>query len=167
MAQEFFLIYARAANGTIGKDGTMPWHLPADLQHFKRLTLGPEGKGLPMIMGRRTYDSFGRPLPGRRHIVMTRDPDWSGPQAETVRTVGEAIKRAGDGEIAVVGGAQIYELFLPFANRIELTEIHMDIAGDTHMPTDLGPEWIETAREDHPAEQGRPGYSFITLKRRG
>ncbi len=160
MQQDIFLIYARAANGVIGMDGTMPWHLPADLKHFKKLTMGK-----PMIMGRRTYESFPAPLPGRRHIVLTRDEGWSGPEAEVVRSMGEALELAGEGEIAIVGGAQIYALFLPLATRIELTEIHIEPEGDTHMP-DLSDAWEEVARDDHPAADGRPAYSFVTMERR-
>ena len=162
---EIFLIYARAADGTIGKDGTMPWHLPADLAHFKRLTMGH-----PMIMGRRTYESFPAPLPGRRHIVLTRDADWSGPKAEVVRSREEALALAMAGEangaIAIVGGAQVYRLFMGMAKRIELTEIHGAYDGDTHMP-DLGPEWHEVARESHTAANGRPAFDFVTLRRAG
>lgn len=157
------LIYARAADGTIGKDGTMPWHLPADLQHFKRLTMGH-----PMIMGRRTYDSFPAPLPGRRHIVLTRDQAWSGPQAEVVRSRDEALALAmqnnTSGHVAVVGGAQIYRLFMDLAARIELTEIHDRYDGDTHMP-DIGPEWVEVARVSHLAADGRPAYDFVSYER--
>lgn len=164
MQQKIVLIYARAANGVIGLDGTMPWYLPADLKHFKRLTMAK-----PMIMGRRTYESFGKPLPGRRHIVFTRDEGWSGPEAEVVRSVGEALELAAQdndtGEVMIVGGAQIYGLFLPLAHRVELTEIIDEIHGDTHMPH-LSDEWVETARADHPADDGRPAYSFVTLERR-
>ncbi len=159
MQQDIVLIYARAANGTIGKDGAMPWHLPEDLKRFKQLTMGK-----PMIMGRRTYESFGEPLPGRRHIVFTRDKEWTGTKAEVVNTMGQALERAGNGEIAVVGGAQIYGLFLPLANRIELTQIHEDYDGDTHMPAP-GEEWVEIGREDHPAKDGKPAYSYISYVR--
>lgn len=162
---EIILIYARASDGTIGKNGTMPWHLPADLKHFKRLTMG-----LPMIMGRRTYDSFPAPLPGRRHIVLSRDPRWSGPQAEVVRSVGEALDLAMQGNetgrIAVVGGAEIYALFMGLASRVELTEIHGTFAGDTHMPP-LGADWVEVAREHHPATDGRPAHDFVSYERAG
>jgi dihydrofolate reductase len=161
---EIVLIYARANDGTIGKLGTMPWHLPADLKHFKRLTMGH-----PMIMGRRTYESFPAPLPGRRHIVLTRDADWSGPEAEVVRSAEDALALAlsgeTNGEIAIVGGAQVYRLFMPLATRIELTEIHAEFDGDTHMPP-LGPEWQEVAREHHPAADGRPAHDFVTYRRR-
>ncbi|MDD3798568.1 MAG: dihydrofolate reductase [Novosphingobium sp.] len=159
MEQEVVLVYARAANGTIGHDNALPWHIPADLKRFKALTMGR-----PMIMGRKTFESLGKPLPGRRHLVFTRDPAWQAEGAETVHSVGEALERAGEGEVMVIGGAQVYGLLMPLAHRVELTEIHADYDGDTHMH-ELGKEWRETAREDHPAEQGRPAYSFVTLER--
>ncbi|TNE32960.1 MAG: dihydrofolate reductase, partial [Alphaproteobacteria bacterium] len=108
MEQQLFLIYARAANGTIGRDGKLPWHISADLKRFKALTLGK-----PMIMGRKTFESFPSPLPGRRHIVLTRDRDWQAEGAEVAHSVGEALTLAGEGEVAVIGGAEIYALFLP------------------------------------------------------
>ncbi|HSM53936.1 MAG TPA: dihydrofolate reductase [Erythrobacter sp.] len=160
-----FLIYARAANGTIGIEGKLPWHLPADLKRFKALTMGPKGQGLPMIMGRKTFESFPAPLPGRRHIVLTRDEGWQAECAEVALTVGEALQMAGECEAAVIGGAQIYALFSPLADRIELTEIHADYAGDTHMPPLAAGEWHELFREDHPAEGERPAFSFVTLER--
>jgi len=159
MAQTLFLIYARAANGTIGKDGTLPWHIPADLKRFKALTMSK-----PMIMGRKTFESFPNPLPGRRHIVLTRDPDWQAEGAEVVHTVGDALRLAGDGEVAVIGGAEIYGLFLPLAQRVELTEVHAAFNGDTHMHA-LGGEWREVSREEHPAEDGRPAFAWVTLER--
>ncbi len=159
-----FLIYARAANGCIGKDGSLPWHLPADLRRFKALTMGPDERGLPMVMGRRTFESLPGLLPGRRHIVLTRRERWDSTGAEVVRSVEDALARAGEGEVAVIGGAAIFDVFIAHADRIELTEIHADFDGDTFMPAP-GPEWKETRREDHPAEQGRPAYSFVTLER--
>ncbi|MDE8651643.1 dihydrofolate reductase [Novosphingobium album (ex Liu et al. 2023)] len=159
MARDPVLIYARAANGTIGRDGALPWHIPADLKRFKALTMGK-----PMIMGRKTFASFPKPLPGRRHIVLTRDSHWRAPGAEIAHSLAEALALAGDGEVAVIGGAEVYAAFLPLARRIELTEIHADYPGDTHMPA-LGAEWRETVREAHPAEDGRPGYAFVTLVR--
>ena len=159
MAADLFLIYARAANGTIGRSGKLPWHIPADMRHFKALTMGK-----PMIMGRKTFDGFPAPLPGRRHIVLTGDPHWRAAGAEVVHTPEEALALAGEGEIAIVGGAEIYALFLPLASRIELTEVHADYEGDTHMPAP-GPEWHETAREEHPASEGRPAFTFVTFKR--
>lgn len=159
MARQLFLIYARAANGTIGRDDRLPWHIPADLKRFKALTLGK-----PMIMGRKTFESFGKPLPGRRHIVFTRNPEWQAQGAEVVHTVGDALALAGESEVAVIGGAQIYGLFLPLARRVELTEVHADYEGDTHMPA-LGEEWRETFREEHPAQEDRPAFAFVTLER--
>ena len=158
-----FLIYARAANGVIGKDGGLPWHLPADLRHFKALTVGK-----PMIMGRKTFDSLPGLLPGRRHIVLTRKSGWHAEGAEVARTVNEALDLAlnTSEHIAVIGGADIFALFEPLANRIELTEIHRDYDGDVHAPT-RGPEWIVTRREKHEVEGERPAYSFVTLERAG
>lgn len=163
---ELFLVYARAANGTIGKDGGLPWHIPADLKRFKSLTMGAEGQGLPMIMGRKTFESFPAPLPARRHIVLTRDPAWQAEGAESARSVGEALELAGPGEVAVIGGAEIYALFEPLAQRIELTEVHAHFDGDTHMPPLDAERWQVIAREDHPAQGGQPAFSFVTLARR-
>jgi dihydrofolate reductase len=159
-----FLIYARAANGTIGKDNSLPWHLPADLKRFKALTMGK-----PMIMGRKTFESLPGLLPGRRHIVLTRRESWDSDGAEVARSVEEAIALArhenDGGEIAVVGGAAIYDVFRPLAERIELTEVHADFEGDTFMKP-IGSEWEATAREDFPAEGDLPAYSFVTYHRR-
>ncbi len=157
---DLFLIYARAANGCIGREGTLPWHLPADLRRFKTLTMGK-----PMIMGRKTFESLPGLLPGRRHIVLTRRERWDSTGAEVVRSVDAALAAAGAGEVAVIGGAAIFDVFMEHAARIELTEIHADFEGDTFMPAP-GPEWEVVAREDHAAEAGRPGYSFVTLERR-
>ena len=159
MGQAPFLIYARAANGVIGADGRLPWHIPADLRRFKALTIGK-----PMVMGRKTFDSFPAPLPGRRHIVLTRDHSWQGAGAEPAHSVAEVQALAGNSGYAVIGGAEINVLFLPLADRVELTEVHADFPGDTRMPA-LGPAWREIAREDHPAADGRPGFAFVTLRR--
>lgn len=159
MAAEIFLIYARSTNGVIGKEGNLPWHLPADLRHFKALTMGKV-----MIMGRKTFDSLPGLLPGRRHIVLTRDPHWREHGAEVAHSLAEALALAGEGPVAVVGGAEIYTAFLPLAQWIELTEVHGDFAGDVSMPP-LGPEWREVAREEHPAEDHRPAFAFVTLRR--
>jgi dihydrofolate reductase len=149
---------ARADNGVIGKDGKMPWHLPADLKRFKAQTLGK-----PMIMGRKTFESFPSPLPGRRHIVLTRDTGWSAPGAEVAHSPAAALARAGEGDVAVIGGAEVYALFLDRADTVELTEIHLSPDGDAHVPAFNG--WQETAREDHAADGVRPAYSFVTLSR--
>lgn len=157
-------IYARAANGTIGRDGTLPWHIPADLKRFKALTLGEGGRGKPMVMGRKTFDSFPRPLPGRRHIVLTRDPDWRAEGAEVAHTVDQALALAGP-DASVIGGAEIFRLLLSRCDRVELTEVHADFPGDAVMPP-LGPEWRELAREEHAAADGKPAFAFVTLEQR-
>jgi dihydrofolate reductase len=159
-APEIILVLARADNGVIGRDGALPWRLPADLRHFKAVTAG-----LPMIMGRRTFDSLPGLLPGRRHIVLTRDPAWQAEGAEVARDVEGALALAGSGEIAVIGGAEIFALFLDRATRIELTEVHADVAGDAIVPAPDPTQWQETRRETHPAEADRPAYSFVTLRR--
>lgn len=153
---EIVLIYARAANGVIGKDGDLPWRLPADLKRFKALTMGK-----PMIMGRKTFESLPGLLPGRHHIVLTRDAGWAAPGAETAANLDDALALAGAGTIAIIGGAAVFEAFLPLADRVELTQLHADYDGDTFMPP-LGPEWHETAREDHGADGDTPAFSFIT-----
>jgi dihydrofolate reductase len=149
------LYVARADNGVIGRDGGLPWRLPEDLKRFKAMTMGK-----PMVMGRKTFESFPKPLPGRRHIVLTRDPAWAAEGAEVVRSVNEAIATAGDvDEIAVIGGADIFALFLPLADRVELTEVHRDVEGDTKMPP-LGEGWHVTKRIF-----GGPDFDFVTLER--
>lgn len=151
------LILARADNGVIGRDGGLPWRLPADLKRFKALTMGK-----PMIMGRKTFESFPAPLPGRRHIVLTRDRDWRADGAEVVHAVDDALALAGE-EAFVIGGAEVFALFEPQADRIELTEVHMAAEGDVSVPPFEG--WHEIARADHRAEGERPAYSFVTLSR--
>ncbi|MDH4742755.1 dihydrofolate reductase [Sphingomonas sp. CBMAI 2297] len=150
---------ARADNGVIGVDGRLPWHLPADLRRFKAQTMGK-----PMIMGRKTFESFPAPLPGRRHIVLTRDAGWRAEGAEVAHSPAEALALAGPGEVAVIGGAEIFAQFAP--DRIELTEIHAAPPGDAIVPA-FGVEWREVAREDFTEEAGRPAYSFVTLERVG
>ena len=146
---------ARADNGVIGIDGRLPWHIPADLKRFKAQTLGRA-----MVMGRRTFDSFPAPLPGRRHIVLTRDPAWRAAGAEVVHSPEEALALAGN-DAAVIGGAEIFALFTP--DRIELTEVHATPAGDAVVPPFTG--WREIFREDHTAEGDRQAYSFVKLIR--
>ena len=161
MASEIVIVVARARNGTIGKDGTLPWHIPADLKRFKALTMGSA-----MVMGRKTFDSLPGPLPGRRHIVLTRDTGWSAAGAEIAHDLKEALGLAGDGPLSVIGGAEIFAVFLPQATRIELTEVLADYDGQTAMADPrLTGAWLETHREEHPAEDGRPPFRFITLKR--
>lgn len=159
-ATDITLILARADNGVIGKDGDLPWRLPADLKHFKVLT-----QGNPMVMGRKTFDSLPGLLPGRRHIVLTRNLYWTGQGAETVHTPTQAIEQAATSTVSVIGGAEIYGLFLPLAHRIELTEVHIEAEGDTHIAYPDPADWQEVAREDHPPHDGRPAYSFVTFRR--
>ena len=158
---EITLVVARAANGVIGRDGKLPWHLPADLRHFKEVTMGT-----PMIMGRRTFDSLPGLLPARRHIVLTRDKSWSAEGAVVVHDVPEAIRAANADYISVIGGAEIFALFEPLAHAVELTEVHGDIAGDTILSPFDPALWREEARVDHEAEDSRPAYSFVRLERR-
>ena len=155
------LIYARSRNGVIGKDNAMPWHLPEDLAHFKRTTLGA-----PVIMGRKTWDSVPprfRPLPGRRNIVVTRDAQWQAPGAERAASLDEAIALvAGEPQAWITGGAEIFRLALPRAHMAVVTEIEADIEGDVQAPG-LGDNWREVARERHVAATGLP-YSFVTYQ---
>jgi dihydrofolate reductase len=155
------LVVARAQNGVIGRDGTLPWRIPADLKHFKAVTMGTV-----MVMGRKTFDSLPGLLPGRRHVVLTRDPAWQAEGAEVVHDVEQAIQTARGEPISVIGGAEIFDLFLRHANRLELTDVLENVEGDTRMadPRDDG-AWIETAREEHPAEAGRPAFRFVSLRR--
>ncbi|RDE06089.1 dihydrofolate reductase [Sphingomonas aracearum] len=146
---------ARADNGVIGVDGRLPWHLPADLRRFKAQTMGK-----PMVMGRKTFESFPAPLPGRRHIVLTRDRSWRAQDAEVAHSPAEALALAG-GDVAVIGGAEVFALFQ--AEAVELTEVHCAPAGDAVVPPFEG--WRELWREDHAAEDGRPAYSFVRLER--
>ena len=151
---------ARADNGVIGLDNVIPWFIPGEQRRFKQMTMGK-----PMVMGRKTFESFPSPLPGRRHIVLTRDATWRREGAEVATSVKDALRLAGDGDVAVIGGAEIFTLFLDHAGRIELTEVHLAPEGDAVVPP-FGPEWRETAREDHPADGDRPAHSFVTLERR-
>ena len=156
------LIYARAANGVIGKNNAMPWHLPEDLAHFKRLT-----QGWPVVMGRKTWDSLPvrfRPLPGRRNVVITRQPDWNEAGAQVAPSLADALAqcRASE-EVWIVGGAQIYAQAEPLAERIEVTEIAHDFDGDAFAPS-LGAAWSEAAREDHVAVSGLK-FSFVSYRK--
>jgi dihydrofolate reductase len=164
VTREIFLVAAVAANGTIGADGAMPWHIPADLRRFKSLTMGQGGLGLPMVMGRKTFDSLPGLLPGRRHIVLTRDQQWQAEGAEVAHSFERAMDMANAAHVAVIGGAEIYALALPTATRCELTQVRAEFPGDTLMPP-LGEGWREIFREEHAAEADRPGFAWLTLKR--
>jgi dihydrofolate reductase len=155
------LIYARARNGAIGKDGQMPWHLPEDLAHFKRVTLGQ-----PVIMGRKTWDSLParfRPLPGRLNIVITRQSDWQAEGALRANSIDDALRRCGDVPDAwIIGGAEIYRQAEPLASTAVVTEIDADFEGDAFAP-ELGKDWHEIQRESHVAASGLP-FSFVTYQ---
>ncbi len=162
------LVLARTDAGVIGADGKLPWHLPADLQHFKRLTVGK-----PVIMGRKTYESIGRPLPRRLNIVVTRDGAWTAPDVAVASSLPDAFALAyenalhtGAGEVMVIGGAAIFRAGLAQARRIYLTEIHHPYPGDVTVDLPLDSTWRETVREDFAATpEGQPAYSFVTLER--
>lgn len=155
------VVVARARNGIIGREGRLPWHLPADLKRFKTLTMGSV-----MVMGRKTFESLPGILPGRRHVVLTRDPCWRADGAEVAHGIEEALGLAGAGPISVIGGADVFGKFLPLACRIEITDILEDVEGDTVMADPrLSGEWRETFSEEHPSEDGRPAYRFATLER--
>lgn len=165
------LIYARARNGVIGQQGTLPWHLPEDLAHFKRTTLG-----CPVIMGRKTWDSIPpkfRPLPGRTNVVITRQVDWREDGAIPANDLLEALSICehmsiildpSPDQVWVIGGAQIYAQALPLAKRVVVTEIDIDFEGDAFAPT-LGSEWQETEREQQTSKTGL-AFSFVTYIRK-
>lgn len=139
------LLAALGRNRVIGRGGEMPWHLPEDLKHFKHTTMGH-----PMVMGRKTFESIGRVLPGRRTIVITRRPDWHHPDVEAAHSLPEALSLAGPGdEVFVVGGGEVYREAMPFAQRLVLTEVRDSPEGDTFFPEWSHEEWREVSREPH------------------
>ena len=156
------LIVALAANRVIGNNNALPWHLPADLKRFKALTLGHA-----VVMGRKTYESIGRPLPGRRNLVITRNRAYDAPGCEVMHSLDEAIAACrGADLIYVIGGAELYREALPRAQRLELTEIHAEFAGDAVFPEFSPGEWREAAREIHAAEAGVPfRYDYVRYER--
>ncbi|MEO8016525.1 MAG: dihydrofolate reductase [Pseudomonadota bacterium] len=148
------MIVAVADNGVIGRENALPWHLPDDLKRFKRLTLGK-----PIVMGRKTFESIGKPLPGRQNIVVTRDTNYRGDGITVVHDVGAAIQAAADQpEIMVIGGAELFHLFLPGAARVHLTRVHGNVAGDVKWPA-LGEEWRRIESEAHDADE-RHAYAM-------
>ena len=152
-------VVAVSKNGVIGRDGGLPWHISTDLKRFKEITMGK-----PVVMGRKTWDSLPRkPLPGRRNIVITRQPGYMAEGADVAATPGEAISLcAGAPEIAVIGGGEVYRLFWPMVDRLYLTEVDLDVAGDTHFPAVDPAEWTEVSREIHP--QGPKDTSAFVLR---
>ena len=162
MATRLHLIYARAANGVIGANNTLPWHLPEDLAHFKRQTLG-----CPVIMGRKTWDSLPpkfRPLPGRVNLVVTRQTQWQAQGAQAAASLHDALAHCGDAPDAwLIGGAQIYAQALSLAHSVVVTEIDLQVQGDAFAP-ELGSAWRETGRESHISATGL-AYSFVNYQR--
>ena len=164
---ELAIIVARAKNGVIGIDNTLPWSLPEDLKHFKQTTVGH-----PIIMGRKTWDSLGRALPGRRNIVISRQSEYSPVGAESFHSLEEAIQSCAHVEKAfIIGGAQIYEqaLALDSLNKLIITEVDVEINGDAFFPTISLTQWKEVERIEHPAnlhsEKPTPAYAFVTYTR--
>ena len=157
------LIYACADNGVIGRDNTLPWHLPEDLAHFRQLTLG-----CPVLMGRKTWDSLPprfRPLPGRLNLVLTRQADWQAEGATRVDSLEQALAQCPAGQdLWVIGGAEVYALALPRADRLEITEVHLQAMGDAVAPRIDPRVWPEVARSHHTAANGT-NYSFVTRQR--
>jgi dihydrofolate reductase len=153
------IVVARAQNGVIGRGGKLPWHISADLKRFKALTMGSA-----MVMGRKTFESLPGLLPGRRHVVLTRDRDWTAEGAVVANNLEQALRIAGGEPVSIIGGADIFALFLPIADRIELTEVLEDVEGDTAIADPRGSgEWRETWSEDHAYAQ--PPFRFVTLER--
>ena len=169
MSIRLSLMAAKASNRVIGRNNKLPWYLPNDLKYFKQVTFGK-----PVIMGRKTWDSLGKPLPGRTNIVITRQTDFQAEGAKVVATLDEAVTLAenvafieGQDEAVVMGGAEIYALALPKTDRLYLTEVHAEVDGDTWFPEYDTSEWKEIGREDFPAEGPNPyDYSFVVYERK-
>ena len=157
------IIVAKSTNDVIGRDGALPWHLPDDLKHFKRLTTGK-----PIIMGRKTYESIGRPLPDRQNIVMTRNTGYEAPGCQVVATPEAALAAAtGADEVMIIGGSGIYDTFLPMADRIYLTRVHADVDGDVRfsVPADAG--WEQVSLEPHVRDERHAhAFDFTVFERR-
>lgn len=155
------LIVAIANNGVIGIDNTLPWHLPEDLKRFKALTMGHH-----IIMGRKTYDSLGRLLPGRTTVIVTRNADYEVEGALIAHSLEQAIALCGnDDEVFLIGGAELYRAGLGLSNKLYITEIDLDVVGDAHFPQIDDAQWQETAREAHVSEKGLK-FSYVTYQRK-
>jgi dihydrofolate reductase len=156
------IVVAASANNVIGRGGGLPWHITEDLQHFKKITMGH-----PIVMGRRTYESIGRPLPGRRNIVLTTQKAFAAEGCNIVDNPAAALRASGDAdEVMIIGGGQVYDLFLPMTNRIYLTRVETHIEGDTFFPVLDDAEWRVTDETDYPAnEQRLLGFKTQTIDR--
>ena len=162
MSPQAVALVAMADNGVIGRDNRLPWHLPNDLKRFKAITMGHA-----LLMGRRTFDSIGEALPGRRNLVLTRNAGWLAPGCEAVHSIDEGLARAGDATLFVIGGAEVFSLSWPIVGRLELTEVHGEIEGNTRLDGLDRRRWREVFREEHAADNRHAWpYSFVTLLRR-
>ena len=148
------LIAAVSDNGVIGRDGDMPWHLPDDLKRFKSITMGH-----PIVMGRRTWESIGRPLPGRTNIIMTRNKAFAARGASVAHSIPEVVEYCNDGTIMVIGGGEIYRMFLSIADRVELTRVHTTLDGDTTFPELVESDWLRNESTSHEADD-RHAYAM-------
>jgi dihydrofolate reductase len=160
MTAQLTLVVAIDAQGGIGVNNQLPWHLPEDLAHFKRVTLGH-----PIIMGRKTFDSIGRPLPKRRNLVVTRNPEWRHEGVDAVTSLQEAIALVGSEPASIIGGAQIFNEALPLADRMIVTEIAHVFKCDTFFPPIDRQTWRETARETHHSDANGYDYAFVTYEK--
>jgi len=156
------LIAAMDKNRVIGNKGKLPWNLPADMKYFRDNT-----RGKPVIMGRKTYESIGRPLPDRPNIIITHDPDYKAEGCIVVTSSGEALKAAGNAEeVMIIGGSQIYKEFLPKSNKMHLTKIDAAVTGDTYFPEYKIEEWKEVSYEEHERDaENEYDYAFVVLER--
>lgn len=156
------LIAAASENNVIGDHGKIPWDIPADMKHFRAITIGK-----PVIMGRKTYESIGHPLPKRPNIVITRQKGFTAEGCEVVGSLEEAIEKVErTEEVFVIGGGEIYKDALPRADRVYLTRVHATIEGDAYFPEFHSEHWVERSRERHEAEGGQPAYTFLVYERR-
>ncbi|MHB1667537.1 MAG: dihydrofolate reductase [Thiomonas sp.] len=156
------IIAAVAHNQVIGRGHALIWHLPADLAHFKRVTLGH-----PILMGRKTWESIGRPLPGRRNVVISRDADFIAPGAETSTSLSDAMSICAEApEVFIVGGAKIYAQAIPLAQQLWLTEIHAEPQGDVYFPAWNRDAFVEVSRDPHPAQGNLPAFDFVLYERK-
>jgi dihydrofolate reductase len=162
------IVVAAADNDVIGRDNALPWHIPQDLQHFRRRTMGR-----PILMGRRTFESIGRPLPGRSNIVITRNEDYRADGVRVVHSLAAATALAeqialidGSEELMVIGGAEIYALALPQAGAISLTRVHTAPDGDARLPPIDWTQWREVSRREHAADAAQPAFTFLEYTRR-
>jgi len=153
------IVVAYARNRVIGRDNQLPWRLPGDLKHFRQITMG-----LPIVMGRKTWESLGRALPGRHNIVVTRNPTFAADGATVVTSLEDALRAAAADTVCIIGGAQLYAQALPLAHEIIATEVHTDVQGDAFFPALIAAQWREVERRAQPEDNGL-AYDFVTYQR--